>query len=199
MVQTDPTRKLMIALVGESGAGKSTSSAHLAAQGFHLITIAANLRKEASERFGIPNRDQVQQHAREVQAEHGNAIYAEKALAELADAPAGDVVIDGLRNSEELAYTKAFAASRGYGFGLIALRVPSETRFDRVVGRERAGDPTRRELFDQADEMALGKGTEGFQQNGYLMDVADHVIENTGDLAGLKARIDAIIATERTR
>lgn len=199
MTQTPKLQKLMIALVGESGAGKSTSSAHLAGQDFQLITIAANLRKEATERFGVPNRDQVQQHAREVQAKEGNQIYAEKALTEVDDTLSGDVVLDGLRNSEELSYTKEFAAKVGYVFALIALRVPSETRFDRVVGRKRDGDPIKRDVFDLADHHALGKGREGFQQNGYLMDVADHVIENTGGLTGLRDKIDAIIAKERTR
>jgi dephospho-CoA kinase len=193
--QTAP--KLMIALVGESGAGKSTSSAHLASQNFHLITIAANLRKEAHARFGVPSREQVQIHAREVQAEHGNNIYAVKALSEIEVGHDGDIAIDGLRNSEELAYAKDYAANAGYGFALIALRVPSVTRFDRVVGRKRDGDPISRDVFDDADENALGKGTEGFQQNGYLMDVADHKIENTGKLADLKAKIDAIVSEMR--
>lgn len=199
MIPKDQPRKLMIALVGESGAGKSTSCAHLAAQGFHLVTIAANLRKEAHDRFGIPTREQVQQHAREVQAEHGNAIYAVKALGEVDMNAVGDIVIDGLRNSEELAYAQGFARDAGYGFTLVALRAPSETRFDRVVGRKRDGDPIRREVFDFADEMALGKGSEGFQQNGYLMDVADHTIKNTGELSALTARIDDIATLERTR
>lgn len=192
-------QKIMIALVGESGAGKSTSSAHLASQDFQLITIAANLRKEAQDRFGVPSREQVQIHAREVQAEHGNSIYAVKALSEIEAGDDGDVVIDGLRNSEELAYTKDFAAKAGYSFGLIALRVPSVTRFDRVVGRKRDGDPISRDVFDDADEKAMGKGTEGFQQNGYLMDVADYEIENTGELANLKAKIDAFVEETRAK
>jgi dephospho-CoA kinase len=197
MTEPHKPRKFMVALVGESGAGKSTSSAHFAEQGYHLITIAANLRKEAHDRFGVPNRDQVQQHAREVQAEHGNKIYAVKALSEIEESTFGDIVLDGLRNSEELAYAKDFAVKAGYGFALIALRVPSATRFDRVVGRKRDGDPIKREVFDQADQMAIGEGSEGFQQNGYLMDVADHMIENTGELTDLKAKLDAAIASER--
>ncbi len=189
---------LMVALVGESGAGKSTSSAHLAARGFHLIAVAANLRAEAAARFGVPSREQVQQHAQETQAAEGNDIYAVKALAGLDRAAGRDVVLDGLRNSEELAYTKSMAAKSGYGFALIALRVPSETRFGRVVGRARDGDPISREIFDLADKKAMGDGESGFQQNGYLMDAADHVICNTGDLSELKARLDAIIEKERT-
>jgi dephospho-CoA kinase len=132
-----------------------------------------------------------------VQAEHGNNIYAVKALSEIEVGHDGDIAIDGLRNSEELAYAKDYAANAGYGFALIALRVPSVTRFDRVVGRKRDGDPISRDVFDDADENALGKGTEGFQQNGYLMDVADHKIENTGKLADLKAKIDAIVSEMR--
>ncbi len=191
-------KKLMIALVGESGAGKSTSSAHLASRGFHLVTIAANLRAEATARFGIPSREQVQQHARETQATEGNDIYAVKALAGLKQATHHDIVVDGLRNSEELAYTRALAAKSGYGFALIALRVPSDTRFDRVVSRRRDGDPISREVFDLADQKAMGDGATGFQQNGYLMDAADHVIRNTGDLTELKTRLDTIIEKERT-
>jgi dephospho-CoA kinase len=191
-------KKLMIALVGESGAGKSTSSAHLADQGFHLITIAASLRAEASARFGVPSREQVQQHAQETQAAEGNEIYAVKALAKLKDAAQYNVVLDGLRNSEELAYSKTLAAKSGYGFALVALRVPSETRFSRVVDRKRDGDPISREVFDLADMKALGDGDNGFQQNGYLIEVADHLIQNTGDLVALKTRLDAIVEKEST-
>ena len=45
----------------------------------------------------------------------------------------------------------------------------------------------------------MGKGTEGFQQNGYLMDVADYEIENTGELATLKAKIDTIVTEKRVQ
>ena len=186
----------MIALVGESGAGKSTSSAHLADRGFHLITIAASLRAEATKRFGAPSREQVQQHARETQAVEGNDTYAVKAMAELEGGDHRNVVLDGLRNSEELAYARSLAARLGYAFALIALRVPSETRFDRVVGRARDGDPLSREVFVQADKNAMGEGDKGFQQNGYLMDAANHVICNTGALSTLREKLDLIIEQE---
>jgi dephospho-CoA kinase len=162
-------------------------------RGFHLITIAAGLRTEAAKRFGVPSREQVQQHAQETQAVEGNETYAVKALAELKGAEHRKVVLDGLRNSEELAYTRLLASTSGYDFILIALRVPSETRFGRVVGRARDGDPLSRSVFDLADKNAMGNGDKGFQQNGYLMDAADHVIRNNGELSELKAKLDSII------
>ena len=62
-------------------------------------------------------------------------------------------------------------------------------RFSRVVTRGRAGDPIVRERFEEDDARARGDAKDGFQQNGILIEMAEHTLHNTGDMDSLRTRI----------
>ncbi len=183
---------LIIAICGESGAGKSTSTETLKDIGFKSYSLSGFLRKEAEEALGVPTRIQVQQHGKTMQERHGNAYYAQL-LDQNSDLfLQSRAVIDGLRNEDELAYLRNRATEAGASLKLLALVVDSDTRFQRVTGRARAGDPTAREQFVADD--ARANGAEGaFQNNQRLIALADRKIENTGDMENLRKSLLTLV------
>jgi dephospho-CoA kinase len=189
VTELDNRKGLVLALVGESGAGKTTTTAIIADMGFAPIALAKHLRESAIAQYGKPERAQVQKLARETQAIHGDDYYARVALSDPSFSQPGDVIIDGLRNVAELEYTSKAVADTGRKFFLVAVLASDEMRFSRVVNRGRAGDPLLRELFEEDDARARGDAQDGFQQNGILIEMAEHTLYNTGDMDNLRTRI----------
>lgn len=187
------TTVLFIAICGESGAGKSTTTRLLADAGFEAFSLSAILRREAEATHGNPTRAQVQAHGRNMQAAHGNDYYARRLVETTGLMSSTRAVIDGMRNPDEVAFLRDRAAETGAELRLLALVLDAEMRFRRVTGRARAGDPVGMEQF--ADDDARANGAEGdFQNNRALIEIADWRIENTDDVETLAARLNALIA-----
>ena len=102
-------------------------------------------------------------------------------------------VIDGLRNLDELAHLRATAERNGLKLVLLALVLDTESRFERVQGRARAGDPGELERF-RKDDLRSNGGDGKFQNNADLIAAADMRIENTGDLDTLRTNLRAVLA-----
>lgn len=183
---------LMIAICGESGSGKSTTTKNLIEHGFKPYSLSSFLRDEAEKAFETPTRLQVQRHGKLMQEKHGNDYYA-RLLDENSDlALQCCAVIDGLRNEDELSYLRRRIAEAGGTLKLLALVLDSETRFERVTSRSRVGDPTALEQFVADD--ARANGSEGaFQNNQRLIELADWRIENTGDMDDLRRKLGRLV------
>ena len=184
---------LVLALVGESGAGKTTTTAIIEDMGFAPLALGKYLREMAIAEYGTPERVQVQKLARKMQTIHGDDYYARIALSDPSFLQTRNVIIDGLRNIAELRYTTQAVADTGRKLFLVALMASDETRFSRVVGRGRAGDPLTRERFIEDDARASGSMEDGFQQNGILIGMAQHTIHNTGDMHTLRNQIEEAV------
>lgn len=184
---------LVLALVGESGAGKTTTTAIIEDMGFAPLALGKYLREMAIAEYGTPERVQVQKLARKMQNIHGDDYYARIALSDPSFLQTRNVIIDGLRNTAELRYTTQAVADTGRKLFLVALMASDETRFSRVVGRGRAGDPLTRERFIEDDARASGSMEDGFQQNGILISMAQHTIHNTGDMHTLRNQIEEAV------
>ena len=183
---------LIVAICGESGAGKSTTTGILRDLGFGAYSLSGFLREEAEAVYGTPTRIQVQEHARSMQRDNGNAYYARK-LMENTDLFDQDyAVVDGMRNPDEMALLRETAQARGVRLILLALILDQDRRFERVQGRGRTGDPGERAIFRRDD--AWANGSEGdFQNNQALISAADIRIQNTGDLARLHTEVKRLI------
>lgn len=181
---------LVLALVGESGAGKTTTTGILQTMGFAPVALSKHLRDTAIAKFGVPTRSQVQNLARETQVIEGDDYYARVAVDDPAFHAPGNVVVDGLRNRAELDYVIEAARKSGRDFVLMAVVTSDDNRFSRVVNRGRAGDPLDRSKFDADDARARGSATSGFQQNGILIDMAEYRIENSAEMSDLTRNIE---------
>lgn len=183
---------LIIAVCGNSGAGKSTTTGLLGEEGFAPYSLSAFLRDEAEAAYQTPSREQVQGHGKSMQERHGNHYYADMLLRKTDLLDQSRAVIDGLRNLDELAHLRAAAAEKGLRLILMALVLDTESRFQRVQGRARAGDPGELEKF-RRDDIRSNGGDGNFQNNSELIAAADIRIENTGDVDTLRSKLRAAL------
>lgn len=184
--------KLIIAICGDSGAGKSTTTGILCDEGFASYSLSGFLREEAEAAYDTPTRQQVQGHAKAMQAKHGNHYYADVLISKTDLLDQSRSVIDGMRNLDELDYLREAADKKGLRLMLLALVLDTESRFQRVQGRARAGDPGELERFRIDDQRS--NGADGiFQNNSALIAAADMRVENTGDVDALRTKLRAVL------
>lgn len=183
---------LIIAVCGDSGAGKSTTTGLLREEGFAPYSLSAFLRDEAEAAIDTPTREQVQSHGKTQQLAHGNHYYAEVLIQNTDLMEQRRAVIDGLRNLDELACLRKTAEEKGLKLVLLALVLDTESRFQRVQGRARAGDPAELARF-RKDDMRANGADGNFQNNAELIAAADVRIENTGDLETLRGNLRAAL------
>jgi len=183
---------LIIAVCGDSGAGKSTTTGLLREEGFAPYSLSAFLRDEAEAAIDTPTREQVQMHGKNQQLKHGNHYYADVLINKTDLMEQRRAVIDGLRNLAELDHLRKTAEEKGLKLVLLALVLDTESRFQRVQGRARAGDPAELERF-RKDDMRSNGADGNFQNNAELIAAADVRIENNGDLDALRGNLRAAL------
>lgn len=187
-------KRLIIGICGESGAGKTTSTSILQETGFLPYSLSGFLRQEAEAALDKPVRRQVQAYGQAMNEQHGNAYYAELLIKNTDILDQDRAVVDGFRNHEELAFLRTKAAEQGTIVLLVAIILDAESRFVRVQGRARLGDPQQRAQFKSDD--ARANGSEGsYQNNRTLIDAADHQIENSGCMDTLRSNLSRIVDT----
>jgi dephospho-CoA kinase len=185
-------KRLIIGICGESGAGKTTSTSILQEAGFSPYSLSGFLRQEAEATQDKPIRRQVQAHGQAMNAQHGNAYYAELMIKNTDILERDRAVVDGFRNHEELTFLRTKAAERGSIVQLVAVILDAENRFVRVQGRARLGDPQQRAQFKSDDERA--NGSEGtYQNNKTLIDFADYRIKNKGCMDELRLNLSKTV------
>ena len=113
--------------------------------------------------------------------EHGPGVLALRILARLE----GRAVVDSIRNPAEVAVLRDALAR----FTLIGVAAPLDTRFRRSLARARPGDPTTRQAFAER-ELQENATDPMSQQLDETFRLADHVVDNAGDLDELGSAVD---------
>ena len=131
-------------------------------------------------------------HGKNQQLKHGNHYYADVLIQKTDLMEQRKAVIDGLRNLDELNHLRKTAQEKGLKLVLLALVLDTESRFQRVRGRARAGDPAELERF-RKDDMRSNGADGNFQNNAELIASADVRIENNGDLDTLRSNLRAAL------
>jgi len=123
----------VIGLVGYARAGKTSVARYLESRGFHRITLSDLLREEASRRGMQDDRPTLQRLGDELRQSRGGGYLIAIALSRAEAARAACVVIDGVRNPDEIAAIKAHPSAV-----ILAVDRPGELAKDAAALRERA-------------------------------------------------------------
>lgn len=177
---------MIIGLTGKNCSGKGEVSEFLKKTGFLYHSLSDELRAEM-DRAGIEiTRENLIQFGTKLREEHGPSYLAGKVLAKLD--PEKNYVIDSIRNPGEVVALRCRK-----DFTMVRIESDARLRFDRMRSRARKGDPTTLEQFSRA-EMAETKRTDpAAQQLDAVAEMADAVIENSGDLETLHANIRLVV------
>ena len=182
--------RLLVAIVGMTGSGKSECSEFFVRAGFHRVRFGDATDVECRKRDLELNEANERLVREQFRDELGPAAYAILNLPRLeADCEGCDVVIDGLYSWEEYTY---LLDRFGEALVIVAVTGSPATRYRRLAARKirplTAGEAFSR---DRAEIENLNKG-------GPIA-MADQIIVNEGDMADLKRQTECIIEALRGR
>jgi len=164
---------MVIGITGHPASGKDSAADFFAAKGFQTLS-GGNVLREMMHREGLSvDRTSMREFTKRMRTQRGNAFPAEEIASQITEQ---NTVISGLRNLAEL---EIFRKKFGSNFILLAIDADVEVRYERVLGRKRAGDDLTLERFKE-EEDAERMEPSGSHEVDRVIAVADHVIKNNG-------------------
>ena len=174
----------LIAFVGMPASGKSEASAVARSMNIPVISMGDVVREESSRR-GLPPTDaNIGGVGTELRREEGMDAVARRCIRRIRLQESPIVVIDGIRNIDELIY---FKQQFGIDFKLIAIQAPFELRFERVKKRARSDDMSTIDELKRRDEREKGWGLDK------AIEIADITLKNNDSLEKFQNEIRKMI------
>jgi dephospho-CoA kinase len=186
---------IILGLVGMPGAGKGECAKFANKLGFKVINMGDLVRLE-TEKQGLELKDEnVGKIAHGERKKHGYGVWARRTLRKIEKMNLKSdecVIIDGIRGSAEVdVFINAFLDR----FKTIAIKMPTERRFELLQKRKRKDAPISRAEFDERDERESKWGIEE------AIEKADYFLFNTGTLdelrRSMKELLDVIMLKEK--
>jgi len=177
---------MLIGLTGENCAGKGAIAEYLGKRSFYYHSLSDVIRDELKVEGIEITRDNLIAKGNRLR-EAGPGVLAEKILKKLE--PDKNYVIDSIRNPSEIEVLRKQA-----GFHLLAVRAAAEKRFERMKKRKREGDPETLQKFLEVEAAEASNPEASKQQVLACLGLADHEIQNDGDLESLYRSVDQFLA-----
>jgi len=176
---------MLIGLTGRNAAGKGEVARYLQRKSFYYYSLSDAIREEIRARGEEPTRERLIIVGNELRQRYGSNILAERILAKIEDDK--HYVIDSIRNPAEV---EAFRAAKH--FKLIRIEAPAETRFRRILSRQRESDPKTLDEFI-ALENREAEGDDTSQNLVKVELMADYSLVNDSSLEKLYPQIDQLL------
>jgi dephospho-CoA kinase len=176
--------KLVIGLVGGIGSGKTSVSEYLSSRYGASQHRFSQILMDILDRLYLPHRrEYLQKLGASLRAELGMDVIVNAFKKDLEKDPSDLIVIDGIRYENEVEMLRSFENNL-----LIFITAPVRDRYERIV--------VRGEKDEAAITFAEFLESEMRETERYIDVIgkkADYVIENTGTLEELYAKVDAIM------
>ncbi|MCL4415318.1 MAG: AAA family ATPase [Actinobacteria bacterium] len=184
--------KKIIGLTGPIRAGKSSVLQILEKKGYKGYKFSEVINKEIIKRGQTITRELEQDVGNELRAKFGGNYWA-KELLEHAEKDGSDlIVIDGIRNPEEIKYLKEKGAF------ILGINADYEVRRKRFLENSKESDLKNSQDFEKINNRDSGLGEDSFgQQVGKSLKMADIVIVNNSNLLELRKKIEEILGSEK--
>ncbi|WP_094227597.1 dephospho-CoA kinase [Methanolobus psychrotolerans] len=174
----------ILAFVGMPASGKSEASSVLRRKGITVINMGDVIREEIVRRGLEPTDANTGGVGTDLREKEGRDAVARRCIPKIKDANEDFIGIDGVRSVAEVeCFKKAF----GNDFTLVSIESPLDSRFERVLSRQRSDDMQDISALKTRDERELGWGM------GEAMEIADIVIGNEGTLDEFREKITALL------
>jgi dCMP deaminase len=176
---------MIIGLTGSLAAGKGVVSDFLKEQGFIYLSLSDELRERLKQGKVELTRENLQKWGNRLREEYGSSVLAKLVSEKINAQKYNNSIIDGIRNPAEIQELRKLK-----NFFLVSVDAPLETRFRRMVTRNRESDPKTFEEFLKVDAKDKGMGElETGQGVGKCMEQADFTLINDGTLEEVKQKI----------
>src|SRR4030042_4415026 len=137
--------KVVLALTGMPGSGKSLAVNMAREKGYEIITMGDIIREETRKRGLALTPENTGQIMLELRQIDGPAGIAKRCLPKIAATTNPKIFIDGIRSLDEVAEFQNHFPK----FTLIALHASPRTRFGRLLERDRPDDPRNWQSFNE--------------------------------------------------
>jgi len=181
--------KIILGIIGEMGAGKSTITSYLKEKYGAVTFRFSDMLGDILERLHIePARENFQDLSTALRQTFGEDIMSQDIARDVAEAAADFIITEGVRRPTDVAYLRALP-----GYRLVSLVAAERTRYERLLKRsEKTDDQTKtwadfqkegqKETETKIKEVAAG---------------ADFIVDNNGPLEELYRQMDEIVAKLR--
>lgn len=176
---------MRIGIAGLNGAGKTQAVQYLERRSFYPVSLSDVIRKELAADGIEPERAAMIERGRALRGEQGEAVLAERILADLPKDR--HHVIDSIRHPAEVEALRAAG-----DFSLIWIDASEAIRFERMQQRARPGDPTTLAEFRDVEGRELQASGPG-QQLLRVKELADESVENNGSLEHFETELQNLI------
>ena len=177
----------VVAVTGMPGSGKGLATEVADKLGVRVVSMGDLVRAETEARGLPPEPASYGEVASDVREKEGLHAWATRTLASLDLPIEGTLLIDGVRNLEEVA---VFRTAFGDAFVLVAVVASPSTRYDRMLKRQRAEDADDPARLRERDLREIGYGLGG------AIAMADVTIDNEGDADATRARLRQLLSSE---
>jgi dephospho-CoA kinase len=174
----------IVAFTGLPGSGKSEAVRIAKEKGLLVIRMGDAVWEE-TKRQGLELNDKnVGEVANSMREKLGMDIWAKRTLEKIKSFKKDYIVIDGIRNIEEI---NLFKKELSNDFIVIAIDASDETRKKRTLSRRRKDDVNNLKSFKERDKRELRWGL------GAVIASADTIISNEGSIDEFRDKIGKIL------
>lgn len=172
----------LILITGMPGAGKTSLAKLFKENGYQIMSMGDVIRDLAYERGLEPSSSVLGNLAKEIRSQGGDAAVADRCVEKIRKLRIDRIVIDGIRSIAEV---KAFKSQfKSY---LVAIFASTNTRYLRLLSRNRRDAPLDRETFDDRDLRELGFSM------GYAIALSDYLIVNEASISDLREEFHRLL------
>ena len=177
------SEKLVIAVTGMPGSGKSVIMNVALQSDYEAIVMGDEVREEARRRNLQPTPESIGEIMLELRRIEGEAVIAKRCVLKIEKTARQKIVVDGIRSLNEVEEFKKHFKT----FTLIAIHSSPETRFKRLNNRQRSDDPQNWQIFRERDLRELSVGL------GNAIAMAEYMVVNEGDINSVKEHARAVL------
>ena len=182
---------MIIGLTGKNAAGKGEAASYLKSKGFIYYSLSDVIRDEATKRGLEHSRDNLIKIGNELREKFAPNYLAQQINAKIKEIlknnPKQNFAIDSIRSPFE-----AQELMKNNNFTLVGVDATIETRFKRLLERNRLGDAKTLEDFRKQEERENLKSDTN-QQLDATFGMAKEIIINNGTLEELHTKIDDLL------
>jgi len=176
------TKKLVIAISGMPGAGKSMASEAAKRLGLEVLVLGDVIREETKRRGLEPSPENVGSVMLQVRKDEGPAAVAKRLLPKVEASKSLVLIVEGIRSEDEVRELKS-----KFDVITVGIHASPKTRFQRLLARGRSDDPKTWDTFYERDGRELNVGL------CRVIALADILLLNEGTIDELQSSFDVAL------
>lgn len=174
-------KKTIIAITGMTGTGKAVTSSVAKELNLSVYVCGDVIRNEAKTRGIPPTAENLGKLMFEIREKEGRGAVALRLLPKIRSEKGNFIVVEGLRNLEEVKELRKF-----YRTTILGIYSPPKHRYQRLRKRKRSDDPKNWDGFVEKDERELRVGI------GNMIALSDIMVINDSTIEEFKEKIKRI-------